>query len=405
MSDEGTNQNSSTTAVTSAGGAGSGSAAPQSGADSADPGQQTAASPYKGAALRKPVDKGAASRAYDRVLATRAGTTANSSPAAAAADAGSPAAGGEQALGAAKADGASTQAAAADGQGGKPEADGQRSDEGSAGASTVTAPADWPEEQRERFAKLPNDEARELVLGFHKDLHSGFSRAMNNLAQLRKGHENLFSAMERYQADPDTVSRLLDYDAKFQTDPKAVLSELAKAANVEVFFDRPLPEGAVPEFKTAAEMAEWAARQAEEKLRKEQAAEREKQEATRRREEARRALEAELAEARKADADFEQHRLAVFEKMAAAPGLSVADALALVRLPAMQKELETARAAQKELATLKAKIEQERKQATLPVNGVGGAGKAKANGEEHQSPAQRAAARAAARLAAQGVRT
>lgn len=250
-----------------------------------------------------------------------------------------------------------------------------------AAGSIVTAPQDWPQPLRERFEKLPDQEARGMVLDIQKDLQRGFTLAMNELAQERTAHKDLFTLHE-----------------KFPSDPKTVINELAKRANLEIFFERPLPEGEVPEFKTPAEMAKWVTEQATRTFRQEQQTAEQARETKAREERAVATLREEFTAAAKDIPDFDQHRHAVVEALAKAPGLSVQQAYRVAtydQVVALAKEGQTAKS---ELAALKAQNELDRKKATQPPMGLNGA--QSAADDKHLSPGQRAAKRAQQKIAA-----
>lgn len=281
--------------------------------------------------------------------------------------------------------GASTQGTD-DGKGqGKPAAGAAGAEEGGKpiSGSTVTAPEDWPAQYREKFSKLPTDDARTMLLDFYKDMQGGYTRATTELSQQREQHKELFAWREQ-----------------FDSDPKAAIQALAQRAKVEVFFERPLPAGEVPDFKDPKEMASWIAAETDRKVAK-MAEERDQKAAEqRRKDEAALQLRAELTDAAKAHADFGELKPRIFEKLAAVPGLSVEDAYSLVTLPALVKAAQDGAAAAKELGALKAQIETERKKATQPPVAAGN-GQPKPE-DAHLSPAQRAHRRATAKLAAQG---
>lgn len=258
-------------------------------------------------------------------------------------------------------------------------------------ASTAEAPADWAADRRERFAAIKDPAGRALVLDMYRDMHAGFTTAMTHLAQERERHQELFTL-----------------DQQFQSDPKAVLTELAKRANLEVWFEPPASAGEIPDFKDPKEMAKWVAEQATRQARQlveaERAKEREAQagrEAEAQRAKAREALTAELAEAHKAHPDFATHRPKVLEKLKAAPGLSVAEAYALVTLPALRQRVEAGAAAERELKALKAEDAKRRAAATQPPASAGVSAGAVGT-ERPMSAAERAYRKVAAKKAAAG---
>lgn len=265
--------------------------------------------------------------------------------------------------------------------------------------STLEAPADWSDKHKEVFKSLPNDAARQSVLDMYKDMQRGYVDATTTLARDRKGREELDRVVQTHGVDAAEVNRVLSLSASFAQDPKQVLKQLASQAGVEVYFEKPLAEGEIPDFKDAKEMAEYIRQQTLDAVRKEQALAQENATKEQKLREARTALETEVKDAKKKyAADWDTHQAAVFERLARTPDLSVEDAYALATLPAVRQLAGEAGAAKQELAALKAKMEAERKNATKPINGVGG--HAQAAEERNLRPVERAAKRAAAAIAA-----
>lgn len=276
--------------------------------------------------------------------------------------------------------GGSDAAATGTGDAGKPGSQAAGADGAPAApASTLDAPADWPEKQRAAFSGLP-EAARATVLSFYRDMQAGFTRATQKLA-----------------AERESIGELAKLRDAFEKDPKAVLADLAKAKNVELFFERPLPEGQVPDFKDAAEMAQWVAdkvaRETVKAREVERGSERARQEAA----QAEADVKRELGEATGKFADFGAHREAVFGVLLRAPGLKVEEAYQLATYPALMKAAGNLEALKRENATLKAEAERRAKLASAPPQAAAANGRAK-EPLDHLSPAQRAYKRAQARI-------
>lgn len=249
------------------------------------------------------------------------------------------------------------------------------------GGGTVEAPKDWPQTLRDRFNTLP-DPARQTVLDIQRDFQRGFQSATEKIAQTEKRYADLITTAERYEREP-----------------KKVIADLARQAGIEIFFERPLPAGAVPEFKSPAEMAEWVTQQVAERVEKDLTAQTAKRDAERRKGEAEQQLKAELAQAVKEHKDFDTHKAAVFDLLASTPGLRVQDAYKLATYDALRGIAGEAEKAKTELAALKQQIETEKKKLTAPVQGAAGA--APVTNNDHLSPAQRAYQRAQTRMRSQ----
>ncbi len=285
--------------------------------------------------------------------------------------------------------GGGNQAATGTDEGGKPTTTAAEAKAGTDGAApgappastpgNLDAPADWPEKQRAEFGKLP-DEARQTVLGFYRDMQAGFTRATQKLA-----------------AERDSLGELVATRDAFARDPKGTLAQLAKNAGVEIFFDRPLPAGQLPEFKDAAEMARWVTEQVAQEATKARTAERAQSERAQAMREAQDAVTRELGEAKAKFADFDTHRAAVFGVLERAPGLKVEEAYQLATYANLLKGAGQADALRREIVTLKAELEKRAKLATAPP-ALGLNGKSKED-LSHMSPGQRAYKRAQARLA------
>ncbi|PKM43246.1 MAG: hypothetical protein CVV05_15480 [Gammaproteobacteria bacterium HGW-Gammaproteobacteria-1] len=314
-------------------------------------------------------------------------------------DAGEQAAGGDKPTGASTPEVAAPEATTKEGAKSAEEGDKPTLD------STAAAPENWPKDRREAYAALPDDTSRALVMAFYKDIQAGFTKATQQVAEIVKQNDELFGALKEHGADVPRVKQLLNIGKMFEADPRNVITELAKEKGIEVFFERPLPEGEMPEFKDTAEMAEWMRNQAKseaERTLKAASDAEEKRQAEREQETARNsakeALQKELDEAGKEHADFGEHKAAVFDTLARAPGLSVKEAYHLVRLPALLKLAEEGTQAKAELTKLKAQQERAAKDTTRPPSSR----RAElAPEDKNLSPAERAHKRAQARMAQQ----
>jgi len=369
----------------------------ETGADAANAGGQTgaesqpASGEQPGAKPESKKGRGAkspAEAAFERVAQARAGKESD--------------AGGSQQAPGDKSGASTGQPPASSASKEKPEADGEQSgDENAASdasASTVTAPEDWPPEGKEAFNALPTTEAKQSMVRLYDNMNRGFQESMNKLAQLRKGHEGIVDAMQKHGADQHEVVRLLDLDSAFNQDPKKVLQQLASVAGVPIYFETPLAEGEVPEFKSTAELIEYTRQKTLEDFKKTQQTQldedRRKQEA----ESTKANLRKEFEQAQKDHKDFTDHKTAVLSKLAENPHLSVEDAYHLVTLPALRKLAEEGAAAKQKLAALEAEQEKTRKKHTRPPSGNGTG--AAAQDDKKLSPAERAYNKAQAKLEA-----
>lgn len=294
-------------------------------------------------------------------------------------------------------DGASTQTGADGGA-----ADPDTSKAGAAAAtpadSTLQAPQDWPREWTERYAALPTDEARQMVLAMNKDMTAGLQKGLQTLAQQRQGNESLFDAMKRTGHESGEVEALLDLSARFKDDPRGVLEALADQAGVELA--SLAAEAPPPEFADAAALAKWASDKARRDLERQMRTERQREDAERQKAQVNERFQRELKEAGAKYGDLQQQWPAVVETLTAHPLLSVEQAYKLARYDALAQQVGTVDALRAEVATLKAAEETRRKAATQPP-GRGGNGR-EAPPPQGLSRGEAAMARAERRLAAQG---
>jgi hypothetical protein len=297
------------------------------------------------------------------------------------------------------ADGASTQAAVE----GKPKEGATGAEAGDAGAGSTEAPKDWPQADRERFAKLPED-GRKLVMDQYQNMRAGLTRANESLARERDQLGVLNQTMRQHGAEPGAVSELVELSARFESDPQLVIQQLAQQKGLKVHFgDAPTPaadEGGIPEFKTTAEMVTFIENRALERVRKEQTAEQQRAAEQGKREARLTELRTQFTAAKKDIPDFGSYEQSVLDTLAKAPNLSVTQAYRLASYDALAATAGEVPALRAEISALKAEAEAARKRATAPprAEAPGANGKANAAGE---SPGMRALARAQRKLSAQ----
>lgn len=298
----------------------------------------------------------------------------------------------QQAPGGEKPAGASTEAKPGEAGTAKPDAtaDGgkQPDEKGQASSgSTVTAPENWPKEDREAFEKLP-EEGRQLLMGIHKKMSAGLNHAFMQLAEER-----------------DRIGELTRLEGDYEKNPKAVIAELAKRANLEIFFERPGPEDEIPEEakNDPKKYADWITDRATKKAQKIAADDIAKRENAAAAQKASDDLSREFKDAQTAHADFVSHRPAVLQLLKQAPALTVEQAYRLVTYDALTKLVSEGEAAKRELTKLQAEAEHRKKEATRLT--AGGADGAAVSGEDRLlSPAARAYNRAKQKRAASGNR-
>lgn len=279
---------------------------------------------------------------------------------------------------------------------------GQGGAEGTATADSIAAPEDWPAEQVQAFDRLPTDEAKQLMLDQYKSMQAGFTQKLQDIATIKQQHGALVDAMQQHGQNADSLIELMGTAQAFAANPKDTLAKLAAQAGVEVFFERPLPDGQIPEFETQAEMVAWLQKQSQEQARKLLAEETAKREAESRRTAAREAIQRQFSEAQTQHKDFESHRPAVVDTLAAIAeqGPTVEQAYRLATYDGLRKLAVDGQKAITELAQLKQQQEQAAKKATTAPNDASRRGKEQPAADDSLSPGQKALARAKARMSA-----
>ena len=105
----------------------------------------------------------------------------------------------------------------------------------------LDAPQDWRADQREKFAKLPDD-AKALVLEQYKDFQAGFTRKSQELSSRARYAETMHGEFEPYRAEmaqagldeTGTLRGLLSAYRMFKTDPVGYLRNVAQSAGIDI---------------------------------------------------------------------------------------------------------------------------------------------------------------------------
>lgn len=220
--------------------------------------------------------------------------------------------------------------------------------------STVTAPGHWDGELQSWFSELPDDTARGRVLEMYKGFQSAFTKGMQGLREKERALGNVAQLAERFGADP-----------------RGVLQQLAQEAGVDVWFEQPLPEGEIPQFETAAEMAKWARDEAKRAMLKELHQERAQRDEQVNEQLAQQNLQRELEQAASAYPDFLNHRENVVNALVEHPSLSVEAAYKLATYDGLMKLAQERQALQKQLTSLQAQLKTQKSAAMRPSVGLG----------------------------------
>lgn len=238
------------------------------------------------------------------------------------------------------------------------------------------APAHWPDNLKGQFDALPK-EASSLMMEVYAPMQDAFAQGME--------------AIRQREAE---LGGLLGLKEQFAQNPRAVLEQLARDAQVEVFFERPLPEGEVPQFESAADMAKWAADQAAKRLASETSKAEQERQTQLRTEQARVNFRGEVDAAAAKYPDFGAHQAGVMSALSANPGLSVEHAYQLATYAGLRKLAVEGQQAVRELAALKKQQETRGANATRPgAAGTGVANRTPVATDPHDAAYERARAR------------
>lgn len=220
--------------------------------------------------------------------------------------------------------------------------------------STVEAPEHWPNEFKAKFDGL-NSEARQVVLDMSTSMQAGFTRKTQDLADLRKGHEGA-----------------IDLQGKFVTDPKGVITELARQANVEIFFDRPLPEGEIPDFDNKEDLVKWMANENDRRLDAKLKARDEESDRVFAEKHETETLERDFVETIRSHDDFMDHETAITELMNSTPGLHPEKAYRLATYDALHEQALKAPGLEAEVSRLNQEMKVIKARSTEPGPGFNG---------------------------------
>jgi len=255
-------------------------------------------------------------------------------------------------------------------------------------AEPAKAPENWTADRQAKFNALPS-EARVLVNEFHKEMSAGVTHVLTQLSEERTRHQDLFALNDRFSSGAEGA--------------KEVLASLAKQANIELYFDKPEADEAIPEDVLAdpRKLSRYIEDRAVARAAKATAAATEKTVNEGRLRAAQETLVREFQDTAKAHPDFATHRPAVNALLQKAPSLSVEEAYRVVTHDALVKLANEAPALKHKLAAAEAELATFKKKATtLPAGGD--TGKQKGD-DKFLTPAQRAFANAEAKRSTRGV--
>ena len=236
---------------------------------------------------------------------------------------------------------------------------------------SLTPPDNWPEDRRKEFSTLP-DNGKALLMSIHKDMERGLKQSFDKLATDRKAIE------ANYGLEETQLKDLAQRYQTFQTDPVAIISQLAEEAGIDVFFNEETDE--VPEFDSQADLVKWLQDQSRREARQAAANEAKSLKEKHHQEEVKRRMETEFAEAYKAHPDLPDHKDAVI-KYISGFNLPVEMAYRLATYEGLTGLAQNGSSTKAELDKVKAELEKLQKLATMPPGrGDGRSQKQRTNG-------------------------
>lgn len=247
---------------------------------------------------------------------------------------------------------------------------------------SLTPPDSWPKERRAEFENLPT-QGKSLLMDIYKDMERGLKQSFDKLATERK------TLQDQYGFDTDQLQQLTDRARTFQTDPVAVISQLAEEAGIDVFFKE--SADTIPSFDSQEDLVKWLRNQSQQEAR--QAAANEAKSLRQQQQQAamKQKLDAEFAEAYRNHPDLADHQDAMI-KYISGFNLPVEMAYRLATYEGLTQLAHNGQNTLAELNKTKAELEKLQKLATMPPGRADGRSrKERANGLDPYEAAMRRA--------------
>jgi len=173
-----------------------------------------------------------------------------------------------------------------------------------------------------------------------------------------KATDALRDKLQSFETEQQKHGDLVTLAGQFDSDPKAVIGELAKRANIPVFFDRPSGESEIPtEFESTADqvkfLTKWLGDEMSLQFSKMTTAQKEvaQQDAEKLAQQAEvDRIKSEFRDAHGRYSDFGSHQSAVVEALSQRPNLSVEEAYRLVAFDGLTAQLQ-------EMSSLRTQVE------------------------------------------------
>lgn len=221
---------------------------------------------------------------------------------------------------------------------------------------SLTPPDSWPKERLEQFKTLP-DTAKSLTLDFYREMEKGLKQSFDKLATERK------ALSDQFGYDADQIKSLTERATAFQTDPTAVIAQLAEEAGIDVFFKEQSEQ--IPEFDSQADLVKWLRNQSQQEARQAAVNESKTLRQQQQQAEVKQRLDAEFAEAYRAHPDLADHQEAII-KYISGFNLPVEMAYRLATYEGLSSLAHTGQSTLAELNKAKAELEKLQKLATMP---------------------------------------
>ena len=223
-------------------------------------------------------------------------------------------------------------------------------------AQSLTPPDSWPEDRREAFAKLPDD-GKSLLMTFYREMEKGLKQSFDKLAIDRK------ELQANYGLEADQLKDLAGKFKAFQSDPAAVISELAEEAGIDVYFNQQTEE--IPEFDNQADLVKYLQEHAQKEARQAAANEAKALKEQRQQEQVKQQLEQEFADAYKEHKDLADHKDAVIHYIGGY-NLPVEMAYRLATYEGLHKLATEGQSLKAELDKTRSELEKLQKLSTMP---------------------------------------
>lgn len=235
-------------------------------------------------------------------------------------------------------------------------------------SDSIAAPQDWSAEEQEAFKALPNDESRQQVSGFYKRFQGAFTQAMQSNAQAKQ-------ALRDRESQFEGLANLLPLFESGSEGVKTAIKQLATNYGVDIWTEKPLPEGEMPQFESVQEAAIWAKDQALQTLKNDAKAAQDTESQRQAKLANDKQISDEFVSAKQSIPDFNNHHESVLHVMSesmARGRMTPEQGYKVATYDGLRQIAQDGIMAKAELAELKKSIEQQKARSTNPSPGNGG---------------------------------